>query len=104
MYFILKMILNISESKQALIETGLQAPDPITIEYTLKEKFKETEFFIKKAMYFQIKSSKGRTDITTIEGSMRNKIYYYTAFSGKGNIIDLFGEEKNTENTLRCRD
>lgn len=44
----------ISELKQALIETGLQAPDPITIEYTLKEKFKETEFY-KKAMYFQIK-------------------------------------------------
>lgn len=89
----------ISELKQALIETGLQAPDPITIEYTLKEKFKETEFYKKSYVFSNKRVPKGRTDITTIEGSMRNKIYYYTAFSGKGNIIDLFGEEKNTENT-----
>lgn len=84
----------ISELKQALIETGLQAPDPITIEYTLKEKFKETEFYKKSYVFSNKRVPKGRTDITTIEGSMRNKIYYYTAFSGKGNIIDLFGEEK----------
>lgn len=30
---------------------------------------------------------------------MRNKIYYYTAFSGKGNIIDFIWRRKNTENT-----
>lgn len=43
----------ISELKQALIETGLQAPDPITIEYILKENFKDSEFY-KKVMYSQI--------------------------------------------------
>lgn len=43
---------------------------------------------------------KGRDSITTIEPSMRTKTHYYTAFSGKGNIFSLFGDESKQNNSI----
>ena len=90
----------ISELKQALIETGLQAPDPITIEYSLKEDFKDTEFYNNSFVFSNRRLPKRRDCITTIEPSMRTKTYHYTALSGRGNIFSLFGDESKKSNVI----
>ena len=93
----------ISELKQALIETGLQAPAPITIEYKLKSEFKESEFYEKTYVFSNKRVPKGRGNIITIEPSMRNKIYHYTVPSGKGNIVSLFSDEANNSNSIETK-
>ena len=82
----------ISELKQALVETGLQAKDPIILEYNLKEKFKDTDFYKKCFIFSNKRLLKSRQDINFIEPSMRNKWHYYKVASGKGSIINLVGE------------
>ena len=93
----------ISELKQALIETGLQAPAPITIEYKLKSEFKESEFYEKTYVFSNKRVPKGRGNIITIEPSMRNKIYHYTVPSGRGNIVSLFSDETNNSNSIKTK-
>ena len=66
----------ISELKQALVETGLQAKDPIILEYNLKEKFKDTDFYKKCFIFSNKRLLKSRQDINFIEPSMRNKWHY----------------------------
>lgn len=91
----------ISELKQALIETGLQAPNPITLEYTLKEEFKESEFYKKSFVYSNKRLPRNRGDVCAIEPSMRAKSYHYTPLSGKGNILNLIGEnDKKTKSII----
>lgn len=89
----------ISELKQALIATGLQAPDPITIEYKIKDSFKDSEFYKGSYVYSNKRLPKGRDNITTIEPSMRTKTYHYTSLSGRGNVFSLFGDESK-QNTV----
>lgn len=90
----------IAELRQALIATGLQAPDPIMREYRLKEAFKETDFYQKSFVFSNKRVVKSRDDIEQIEGSLQTKIYHYKALSGKGRIISLIGESENT-NTVQ---
>lgn len=90
----------ISELKQALIETGLQAPDPITIEYSLKEDFKDSEFYQRSLVFSNKRLAKGRDSITTIEPNMRTKTYHFAALSGRGNIFSLFGDESKKANVM----
>ena len=85
----------ISELKQALIETGLQAPDSITIEYKLKEEFKESEFYKNSYVFSNKRLPNLRESIISIEPSMKNKTYYYTVNSGKGYKLGLIGDEMN---------
>lgn len=79
----------ISELKQALIETGLQASEPITLEYTLKDEFKDTDFYNNGYVYSNKRLLKSRAAVTSIEPSMRTKTYHYTALSGTGRIVNL---------------
>ena len=90
----------ISELKQALVETGLQAKDPIILEYNLKEKFKDTDFYKKCFIFSNKRLLKSRQDINFIEPSMRNKWHYYKVASGKGSIINLVGEN-NDKSTIK---
>lgn len=88
----------ISELKQALIETGLQAKDPIVLEYNLKEEFKDTDFYKKSLVFSNRRLAKSREDISSIEPSMRTKIYHYTILSGKGSVINLIGDNEDRKN------
>ena len=83
----------ISELKNALIETGLQAPDPIVLEYRLKDEFKDSDFYKKSYVFSNKRLLKGREEVRSIEQSMRMKTYYYTALSGKGKILNLVGDD-----------
>lgn len=87
----------ISELKNALIATGLQAPDPVILEYRLKDEFKDSDFYKKGYVFSNKRLLKGREEVRSIEPSMRTKTYYYTAPSGKGNIVNLIGDD--TPNT-----
>lgn len=91
----------ISELKQALIETGLQAPDPITLEYNLKEGFKESEFYKKSFVYSNKRLPRSREEVSTIEPSMRSKSYHYTSLSGKGNVVSLIGENDEKISSIK---
>ena len=91
----------ISELKNALIETGLQAPDPIVLEYRLKDEFKDSDFYKKSYVFSNKRLLKGRDEVHSIEPSMRTKTYYYTAISGKGNIVNLIGNDAASTSTIK---
>lgn len=91
----------IAELKQALIATGLQPKNPITREYRLKEEFKTSDFYQKSYVYSNERLPRGRQEITTVEDSLKTKIYRYTQKSVSGSIVNLFDtdeQEKETEN------
>ena len=90
----------IAELKQALIATGLQPKNPITREYRLKEEFKTSEFYKKSYVYANERLPRGRKEMTTVEDSLKTKIYRHTQKSVSGSIVNLFDtneQEKNTE-------
>lgn len=91
----------ISELKNALIETGLQAPDPIILEYRLKDEFKDSDFYKKSYVFSNKRLLKGRDEVHSLEPSMRTKTYYYTALSGKGNIVNLVGDDTPSTSTIK---
>lgn len=91
----------ISELKNALIETGLQAPDPIVLEYRLKDEFKDSDFYNKSYVFSNKRLPKGRDEVRSIEPSMRTKTYYYTALSGKGNIVNLIDYDIPNTSTIK---
>ena len=91
----------ISELKNALIETGLQAPDPIVLEYRLKDEFKASDFYKKSYVFSNKRLLKGRDDVHALEPSMRTKTYYYTALSGKGNILNLIGDDAPSTSSIK---
>ena len=91
----------ISELKNALIETGLQAPDPIILEYRLKDEFKDSDFYKKSYVFSNKRLLKGRDEVHSLEPSMRTKTYYYTALSGKGNIVNLIGDDTANTSTIK---
>ena len=88
----------ITELKQALIETGLQAPEPIVREYRLKEEFKETEFYQSCLVFSNKRVIKNRCNINQVEDRLKTKIYHYKVLSGKGRIVSLFDENDNSSN------
>ncbi|WP_040639932.1 DEAD/DEAH box helicase family protein [Pseudoramibacter alactolyticus] len=91
----------ISELKNALIETGLQAPNPIVLEYRLKDEFKDSDFYKKSYVFSNKRLLKEREEVRSIEPSMRTKTYYYTALSGKGNIVNLIGDDTSNTSTIK---
>ena len=91
----------IAELKQALIATGLQPKNPITREYKLKEEFKTSELYQRSYVYSNERLPRGRQEITTVEDSLKTKIYRYTQKSVSGRIVNLFdanNQEKEKEN------
>ena len=93
----------ISELKQALVETGLQAPDRIMLEYNLKEEFKDSDFYRKSFVYSNKRLPREREEIDSIEPSMRSKIYHHTALSGRGNIVSLVGENNEISSSIKTK-
>ena len=91
----------ISELKNALIESGLQAPNPIILEYKLKDEFKNSDFYKKSYVFSNKRLLKGRDEVHSLEPSMRTKTYYYTALSGKGNIVNLIDNDTANTSTIK---
>lgn len=87
----------ISELRQALIETGLQDRDAITLEYKLKDEFKKTDFYNNALVFSNKRVPASRSEVNSLEPSMRNKIYYYNDYSQKSKILSLIDNEKNKD-------
>ncbi|WP_322908690.1 DEAD/DEAH box helicase family protein [Mycoplasmopsis felis] len=87
----------IFELRQALIETGLQSPDPIKIEYKLKHEFKESDFFENAWIFSNKKEIKSRKEVKSVDSSLKNNTYYYKSYTGKGNVLDLFNEPNKND-------
>lgn len=83
----------IAELKQALVQSGLQDPDPIKLDYKLKEEFKNSEFYKKSYIFRNKRIPKNRSNIIDIEDSMKTKTYRYTVKTNKGLIVDLMSEQ-----------
>lgn len=91
----------ISELRNALIATGLQAPDPIVLEYKLKDEFKDSDFYKNGFVYSNKRLPKGRNDVHSLEPSIRTKTYYYKVQSGKGKILNLFGDDTESSELIK---
>lgn len=86
----------IAELRQALIESGLQDKEPIKLDYKIKDKFKETDFYKNAYVFSNKRVPKDRKEITDIEDSMKNKVYRYSVKNNKGNILTLMGDQLNS--------
>lgn len=84
----------IAELKQALVQTGMEDPNPIIREYKLKDTFKETDLYKKGFVFTNKRLPKGRHNITGIKESQKNKSYTYTVRGVQGSVLNLFGEEE----------
>lgn len=89
----------ISELKQALIATGLQPEEPIKLDYFLKEKFLETNFYNKSYVYSNKRILKDRKNVIDIEDSLKTKVYRYLVNTNRGAIIDLISDYNGSANT-----
>lgn len=90
----------IAELKQALIATGLQPKDAITCEYHLKKDFKSSDFYKTTYVYSNKRLPRDRTEIKTVEPSLKTKIYYYTQKSLSGNVVGLFDQIRQENSSL----
>src|SRR5699024_429533 len=89
----------IAELRQALVATGLQDEKPIQLEYKLKESFKESELYHKGWVYTNKRIPKTRSNVQSIDASLRRKVYRYTQKSTRGSTVSLFDDEKLKNHT-----
>ena len=89
----------IAELKQALKETGLQAEDPIQLDYKLKDSFKSSDFYNKTYVYSNNRILKDRKEVINIEDSLKEKVYHYNVMTNYGVIINLIDDDENQEKT-----
>ena len=80
----------ISELKTALRETGLLPEKTVKVKYSLKDSFKNTEYYRNGLIFFNKKELKSRTNIKSLPESVRNQIYEYSTYSGKTFTENLF--------------
>lgn len=87
----------ISELKQALIQTGLQAESPIKLDYKIKDTIKESNFYKKAFVFSNKREPKGRQEVNSIESSMKNKTHRYIQRTIKGKIVGLLDDSTTSE-------
>lgn len=88
----------IAELRQALIQTGLQPEQPIKLDYELKEKFKNTDFYNNSYVYSNKRVIKDRKDVKDIENSFKTKNYIYSVKTNQGMTQGLFDNNKEDSN------
>lgn len=86
----------ITELKKALVEAGIQDANTETLTYTLKDDFKESEFYNKTLVFSNKRVEKSRTDVNSIDERVRFKHYTYTVRSNKGKVLNLFDKKNNS--------
>lgn len=83
----------INELKSELVRRGIEDAQQITLEYTLKEKFKQSDFYNNSYIYSNKREPKSRDHVTAIESRMQFKRYRFNTHSGSGVVSNLFSEE-----------
>lgn len=82
----------ISELREALKETGLIPDEAIEKEYQLKDTFKQSSLFKEGKVFTNKRVQKDRTNITKIDGKIRNKRVRIQSVTGKSSLQNLFDE------------
>lgn len=90
----------ISELKRALIATGLQPENPITIEYKLKDDFTKTDFYKNSLVYSNKRIPKSRLNIVNFESSLKNLEYGIELSSISGITSNLFSDAPSFHKTI----
>jgi len=82
----------ISELREALKETGLIPDEAVEKEYELKDSFKQSRLFKEGKVFTNKRVKKDRSNITKIDGKIRNKRIRVQAVTGKSSLHNLFDE------------
>ena len=82
----------ISELREALKETGLLPDEAIEKEYELKDTFKQSDLFKEGKVFTNKRVKKDRSNITKIDGKIRNKRVRIQTVTGKSSLQNLFDE------------
>lgn len=83
----------IAELRAALVATGLQDKNSITLTYHLKDQFKMSDLYQNGLAFSNKRLPKKRTDVHAMEGSFRNKSYSYHVGGASGKVQSLLGDE-----------
>lgn len=89
----------IGELNRALREIGLDLEKPKTVEYVLKQEFKEEDFYKHGLLFSNTRVVKDRKSVTSLLPSIREKVYtvkFFTERTGEDLILD---ETVSTEET-----
>lgn len=86
----------ISELREALKETGLLPDEAIEKEYELKDTFKQSDLFKEGKVFTNKRVKKNKSNITKIDGKIRNKRIRIPAVTGKISLQNLFDETIST--------
>lgn len=87
----------IDELKTALREAGIDLDKTVTRTYTLKEDFKQDAFYQQGIVFMNERAVKSRKDVTGLLPSVREKIYSFSASTGRTGEDTVF-EESNAAN------
>lgn len=90
----------ISELRYALKQTGLLADAPMEIEYTLKDEFKQSDFFRRAYVFSNRKVEKSRNTVMEIDKKIQNSFYQHKVSTGSSVLYGLFDEGKNKNDGL----
>ena len=80
----------IDELKHALRETGIDLDQAVTRTYVLKDSFKRGDFYKTGLVFANERTVKSRRHITGLPQAVREKIYTYSAVSGRTAVDTMF--------------
>ena len=89
----------IGELNRALREIGLDLEKPKTVEYVLKQEFKEEDFYKQGLLFSNTRVVKDRKSVTSLLPSIREKVYTVKFFTGKTGEDLILDETVSTEET-----
>ena len=86
----------IDELKNALREVGIDLDKTVTRTYILKEDFKQDELYKHGLVFINDRVVKSRNNVTGLHPSVKDKIYSYTASTGRTGEDTVFDENNTT--------
>ena len=89
----------IGELNRALREIGLDLEKPKTVEYVLKQEFKEEDFYKHGLLFSNTRVVKDRKSVTSLLPSIREKVYTVKFFTGRTGEDLILDETVSTEET-----
>lgn len=89
----------IGELNRALREIGLDLENTKTVEYVLKQEFKEEDFYKQGLLFSNTRVVKDRKSVTSLLPSIREKMYTVQFFTGKTGEDLLLDETVSSEET-----
>lgn len=92
----------ISELKKALVETGIYEDEDDFVEkdLILKESFKQTDFYMKAKVFYNLKIEKSRDKVKSLKDlNVRKTNVEFTLSSGKGTVTNILEETVSTAET-----